>query len=79
MRRRRAYIYSWSLDEIKNSGQIRILPFIKFRKTQKSIFCAQNIIDVSKNSRKIPRNVLTLNELIKHTDFLKTFLSTLNK
>jgi hypothetical protein len=40
-----------------------ILPFIKFGKDQKSKFCAQNIIDASKNSRKIPINVLAPNEL----------------
>jgi hypothetical protein len=46
----------------ENSGQIRILLFIKFRKVYKSIFCAQNIVDASKN----PRKVLVPNELKKH-------------
>jgi hypothetical protein len=47
----------------ENSGQIQILLFIKFRKAYKSIFCVQNILGASKNSRKITKNVLAPNEL----------------
>jgi hypothetical protein len=39
-------IYSRGSDEMK----IQILLFIKFRKAYNSIFCAQNIVDASKNS-----------------------------
>jgi hypothetical protein len=49
-----------------NSVTIRILPFLKFGKSWRSIFCAQNIIDAFKISRKIPINVFPPNELKKH-------------
>jgi len=59
------YIYL-GFGRDKNSVKIRILLFLKFEKAYKSIFCAQNIIDTFKNSRKIPINVLAPNELKKH-------------
>jgi hypothetical protein len=55
------YIYL-GLGRDKNSVKIRILPFLKFGKAWKSIFCAQNIIYAFKNSRKIPINVLAPND-----------------
>jgi hypothetical protein len=57
------YIYISGFGRDENSGQIQILLFIKFRKAYKSIFCVQNILGASKNSRKITKNVLAPNEL----------------
>jgi hypothetical protein len=43
------YIYIYlGFQRGENSVKIRILPFLKFEKTYKSIFCAQNIIDAFK-------------------------------
>jgi hypothetical protein len=89
---RKCFVFWNGLDEMKpdmhiylgfgrdkNSVKIRILPFLKFGKAYKSIFCAQNIIYAFRNSRKIPINVLAPNELKNIIRISKNILSSSNK